>query len=216
VIPSSIPVFDPKAPTSQRALAELSKKATRGALIAIARWSTGSDADAEDLVSSAILAVLDPENAPWVSQKRTFLSHMSYLMRHVWDEDMRRARVKREVIDENVTSDLGTVGKEPPADDELHRRRSLRVLRELGEELMTAIGEQSPVARKCYQLGAAGVEDAKEQAGLIGCSIDAIYQARDTLKRHARRIRDEYDQAEERRMKDLREGTGTMRREDEP
>ena len=67
--------------------------------------------------------------------KRTFLMHMSYLMRHVWDEDMRTARVKQELSDEDVTRDLKTVSKEPPADEGPHRRRSLQVLRELGDQV---------------------------------------------------------------------------------
>jgi DNA-directed RNA polymerase specialized sigma24 family protein len=216
VVPSAIPVFDPSAPSSQRALAELGKEKTRAKLVAIAKWSTGSDADAEDLVSNALLAVLDPEKAPWVSLKRTFLTHMSYVMRHVWHEDMRRARVKQEISDEGVTRDTRTVSKEPPADEELHRRRSLHVLRELGERLMAAVADPFPLAKRCYELGAAGIEDAEEQAGILGCPIKDIYEARDTLKRYARRIRDEYDEAEEHRMRELRERAAPTRMENEP
>ena len=216
MVPSPIPVFDSQAPSSQRALAELSKEKTRRHLVAIAKWSTGTDADAEDLVSNALLAVLDPEKAPWVSARRTFLTHMSYVMRHVWDEDMRRARVKQEHSDEDVTCDLKTVGKEPPADEELHRRRSLQVLRELGERLMAAIGDKYPIARKSYELGAAGIEDAEDQAGILGCSMEDIYHARDTLKRYAKQIREDYEQAEEHRMKELRERTRTKPLENAP
>jgi DNA-directed RNA polymerase specialized sigma24 family protein len=204
-------VFDPKAPTSQRALAELSKKETRARLIVIARWSTGSDADAEDLVSHALLAVLDPDKSPWVSLTGTFLTHMAYVMRHVWDENMRRVRVKREVSDEDVTRDQTTVSREPPADQELHRRRSLHVLRELGEKLVAELGPRFPVATRCYELGASGIENADEQARIIGCSIGEIHEARRTLKHHARRIRDEHDRAEEHRMKEVRERARSKR-----
>jgi DNA-directed RNA polymerase specialized sigma24 family protein len=208
-------VFDPRAPTSERALAELSKKSTRAQLIAIARWSTRSAADAEDLVSRALLSVLDPDKAPWVSTTHTFLTHMSRVMRHVWDEDMRRARVRHEVADENVTRDFKTASREPPADEELHRRRSLHVLRELGQKLLAEIGSRSPIAKGCYELGAAGIEEAEEQAAILGCSIEDVHQARETLKRQAKRIRQEYDQAEESRMKAVRERAGTIG-EDQP
>jgi DNA-directed RNA polymerase specialized sigma24 family protein len=209
-------MFDVEAPSSKRALAELGKENVRRNLIQIAKWSTGSDADAEDLVANATLAVLDPDKDPWVSSTRTFLVHMSYVMRHVWDEDMRRARVTREVIDEDVTHDKRTVSHEPPADEELHDRRSLQVLRELGAKLIAQIGDRFPTAKMCYELGAAGIEDAQEQAGVVGCSIEEVHEARRTLKRHATWIRDEYDQAEERRMKAIRETAAVKRGENEP
>jgi DNA-directed RNA polymerase specialized sigma24 family protein len=208
-------MFEPHAPSSQRALAELGKKKMRSSLVAIASWSTGSYADAEDLVANAIVAVLDPEKAPWVSLKSTFLTHMSYVMRHVWDEDMRRARVRYELLDEDVSRDKRTLSKEPPADEELHDRRSLHVMRELGAKLIAEIGDQFPVAKKSYELGAAGTEDAAEQASIIGCTIEEVREARRTLRHHARRIRNEYDQAEESRMKELRERAGKMG-EDQP
>jgi DNA-directed RNA polymerase specialized sigma24 family protein len=216
VIGSAIPVFDPNAPSSQRALVELGKKKIRVSLVHIARWSTGSDADAEDLVANAILAVLDPDKTPWISLKSTFLTHMSYVMRRVWNEDMRRARARYELADEDVTRDRRTVSKEPWADQELHDRRSLHLLRQLGAKLIAEIGEAFPVATKSYQLGAAGIEGAEEQAGIIGCTIEEIHEARRTLKHHARRIRDEYDQAEELRMRELRERAAAMRMENEP
>jgi hypothetical protein len=198
-------VFDPKAPSSERALVELGKPKLRRALVDIAKWSTRSDADADDLVSDAIVAVLDPEGYPWVSLKRTFLTHMSYVMRHIWDEDMRRARVKRELIDEDVTRDKGTVSRVPPVDDELDRLRSLAVLQGLGARLIDEIGDKFPIATKVYELGAAGVEEPAEQAAIIQCSVEEVYEATRTLKHHARRIRGDYDREEERRMRELRE-----------
>jgi DNA-directed RNA polymerase specialized sigma24 family protein len=198
-------MFDPEALSSLRALEELGKEGTRRRLIAIAKWSTGSDADAEDLVSAALVEVLDPERQPWVAGKTTFLVHMSFVMRHVWNEELRRARVKREVVDQDVTFDQRTVSREPAADDELHRRRSLQVLRELGERLLAEIGEKFPVAKKVYELGAAGTEEADEQAAIIGCTVEEVREARRTLKHHAERIRHEHELAEERRMRAMRE-----------
>jgi DNA-directed RNA polymerase specialized sigma24 family protein len=197
-------VFDPNAPSSLRALAEFAKASVRKIFLKIAKWSTdGSEADAEDLIAAAMVLVLDPGKNPWLTG--TFLTHMSFVMRHVWYEEMRRARVKREIVDEDVTRDLATRSKEPAADEELHRRRSLAVLRTLGEQLIREIGDKFPVAKQVYELGAADIEDAAEQAAIIGCTVEEVHEARRTLKHHAKRIRDEYDLAEERRMKELRE-----------
>ena len=64
--------------------------------------------------------------------------------------------------------------------------------------------------------GAGGDVSGEEQAGLLGCAVEDIYQARDTLKRYARQIREDYDQAEERRMKELRGRSGTKLQENAP
>jgi len=214
VIPSPA-VFDPKAPSSLLALAEFAKASVRKILFKIATWSTGgSEADAEDLIAAAMLLVLDPAMNPWV--RGTFLTHMSFVMRHVWNEEMRRARVKREIVDEDVTNDLRTLSKEPAADEELHRRRSLAVLRMLGEQLIREIGAKFPLAKRVYVLGAADIEDAEEQADIIGCTVEEVHEARRTLKHHAKRIRDEYDLAEERRMKELREKVSKNGKETKP
>jgi hypothetical protein len=58
-------MYDRDAPYSKRALAELEKPRVRGSLVQIAQWSTQSEADAEDLVSDALILVLDPEESPW-------------------------------------------------------------------------------------------------------------------------------------------------------
>ncbi len=197
-------VYDPKAPSSVRALAEFAQRSVRARLLVIAKLFTkGSEADAEDLIAWAMMVVLDPAKDPW--PKGSFTAHMGHAMRHVKDEMNRRAQAKRETVDEDATDDRRALTKEAPADAELHRRREIAVFHELGERLMREIGAKHPIAKRVYELSMDDIDEADEQAAIIGCSVDEIHDAREIIKRHAKRIRDEYDQAEELRMKALRE-----------
>ncbi len=199
-------VYDPKAPSSVLALAEFARKGVRAKLLVIAKLFTkGSEADADDLIAWAMMVVLDPAKDPWL--KGSFTAHMGHAMRHAQDEMSRRAQAKRETVDEDATDDRRALTREPPADAELHRRRELAVFHELGERLMREIGAKHPLAKRVYELSMDDIVEADEQAAILGCSVDEIHDAREIIKRHAMRIRDEYDQAEELRMKALREKT---------
>jgi predicted nucleic acid-binding Zn-ribbon protein len=197
-------VYDPNALSSVKALAEFAHTLVRKKLLVIAkRLTLGSEADAEDLIAWTMMVVLDPAKDPWLKGK--FTAHMGYAMRHVQDERLRRAQVRREAVDEDATDDRRAVSREASADRELHRRRELAVERQLGEQLLREIGAKHPLAKGVYELALDDIVDAEEQAAALGCSVKDVYDARETIKRHARRIRDEYDQAEELRMKALRE-----------
>jgi DNA-directed RNA polymerase specialized sigma24 family protein len=208
-------MYDPDAPSSKRTLVELEKPRVRPSLVQIALWSTRSEADAEDLVSDALILVLDPEESPWVPP-RTFLTHMTFVMRHLWDQRMRGARTWREVVDELLTSDNNTLSREPPADDELHRRRSLAVLRQLAAQLVAEIGPKHPIAKRYFELASQGIDQPEELATLIGSSVEEIHDASRTLRYHAQRIRNEWEAAENIRMKHVRERTADRKRESRP
>jgi DNA-directed RNA polymerase specialized sigma24 family protein len=213
VIPSCPSMYDPTAESSQRALAELAKPKVRELLVRIAFLSTRSEADAEDLVAETLEIVLDPEGDPWVAGR--FVTHMMYAMRHLWAEKMKTWAARNVAADPAITRDENTVGTEPPVDEQLHERRTFQELRSLGAQLLLEIAAKHPVAKRSFELGAQGIDDPEEQARIIGCEVEDIYHAQDTLKRHAKRIREEHDQAEERRMRELREKHEKKTRKDE-
>jgi DNA-directed RNA polymerase specialized sigma24 family protein len=208
-------MYDPDAPSSKRALVELEKPRVRPSLVQIAQWSTRSEADADDLVSDALILVLDPEESPWVPP-RTFLTHMTYVMRHLWDQRMRGARMWREVVDEYITADNNTLSREPPADDELHRRRSLAVLRQLAAQVVAEIGAKHPIAKRYFELASQGIDEPEEQATRIGRPVEEIYDAIRTLRYHAQRIRSEWEASENLRMQHVRERDADRAEESRP
>jgi DNA-directed RNA polymerase specialized sigma24 family protein len=171
---------------------------------------TGSWADAEDLVSDALMRVLDPEDLPW--KTGTFVGHMKLVMRHVWGRQQRPARVQKEVADEDVTRGKKGLSREPRADDELNHRRWLAERRKLGETLLTQIEHKSPYIRPCFELAAQGIESAEEQATILKCSVADIREARRIIKYHAERLLREWQGAEEQRMQGLREQFRRLKR----
>jgi DNA-directed RNA polymerase specialized sigma24 family protein len=205
-------MYDPNAESSRRALAELGKLKVRKILLRIAYQFTRSEAEAEDLIADTLLVVLDPERDPW--EKGSFVSHMAYAMRHAWGEKMKTWAARNIAPDEGVTRDESTASnEETPPDDHAHDRRTLQAYRSMGAQLLLEIGAKHPVAKRVFELGAQGVEDAEEQAAIIGCTVKEIHRARELLKDHGRRIREEHEQTDERRMRELREKAATKKRE---
>lgn len=165
----------------------------------MAETITRSWADAEDLVSDAICRTLDPDDSPWV--ERAFMTHMAYVLKQTWQRQQRVGRHHREKPDEDATRDKKGTSREHPADEQLEGHRSLALQRHLGELVLAGIDD--PLVRKCFELSLRGVEPA-EQAVILGCTVGEIYDMRHLIKRRARRALEEWDDAEEKRMKELR------------
>jgi DNA-directed RNA polymerase specialized sigma24 family protein len=197
-------VFDAEAPSSQLAIAELKKPGVSERLHKIAMWSTKSETDAKDLVQEAICRVLDPEDSPWPASKRTFLTHMGFVMRYVWDRQRQKASAQREVLDDGLALDEGTPSHEARADDELERHRSLAVLRQLGERLLGQLGDDT-LAKDILEHGAKEGHEPAELQQALRRDIGEIYTALKKIKYHARKILEEWNATEERRMTKLRE-----------
>ena len=75
----------------------------------IAFWTTKNASSAEDLVQGGIVRVLDPDDKPWDPAVGTFLTHMTYLLRRIWTDRLRRrsdahkALVVAELLVERLT-----------------------------------------------------------------------------------------------------------------
>ncbi len=193
------------APSSQLVVDLLKDEVVRKRLHAIARAITRSDVDADDLVQNALMRVLDPEDAPWDREQVTFFTHMGRVMRQTWNEQMRRARVKREVPDGTLTQHERVSDSGPLADSEAARAETTSLQRRLMHDVLAEIGDKHPIARQVYELGEQGIEDPREQAAIIGCAPNDVHLAIKQLKYAARRALERWELAEERRMKELAE-----------
>jgi hypothetical protein len=221
-------MYDPDAPSSKRALAEYRKPFVYERLIEKAKKITDSAGDAEPLLEDAMMLVLDPDKYPWNYREHPFLKHMGLVMRHVWDGWLRSARVRHELVTDDVLADkktptmerfIGAVSREPRADDELHRLRMLNLYRQLAEQLLGGLDVTQRshfVARRVLELGCQGIVGIKEQARLVPCSRDEVRAAHELLRYHGRRIRAEWDEKEQSRMKELRERTRNETRAGDP
>jgi DNA-directed RNA polymerase specialized sigma24 family protein len=206
-------VYDAEAPSSKLAIAELKKPTVSARLLKIAHWHTDSDAVAEDLVEDALVRVLDPEDSPWDPTVRTFLTHMSFVIRRLWYREQRTLLAQREVLDANVTRHENAVSEEPYPDDEVDRRRSMAVLRELGDRALALIADD-PLARRVFELGATqGLYEPQELAEAIPCTPEEAKAALQRLIYFARKVLGEWTMAEDHRMKALRERARTWEKE---
>lgn len=196
-------MLDFEAPSSLAVLKLLDDELVRKRLHDIAFDRTKSDSDADDLVQAALLRVFNPDDAPWDSNGVTFFTHMHRVMRQTRHEQMRRARVKREVLDETLTDHERVLDPEPTAESEVARAESVSLEKMLMQEVLAEIGDKHPIARQVYELGAQGVEDVREQATAIGCTPDEVRLAVKQLRYAARRALERWEMAEERRMKEL-------------
>ncbi len=209
-------MFDADAPSSRLVIAQLEKPNVRERLRAIALWSTESEAAAEDLLQDALVRALDPDDAPWIPAKGTFLTHMSFLMRQTWYRTMRRAAAQSEVLDNNVARDKTTPSPEPAADEELARGRSVALWRSLLEQVLARVADKHPITRRICELAMEGKDEPDDQAQVIGCTVEEVYAGLKLLKRYARRALEDWNAAEERRMKDLQEASAKPPTEETP
>jgi DNA-directed RNA polymerase specialized sigma24 family protein len=164
-------------------------------------WSTQSAEAAKDLVQDAFLRLLDVEDLPWT--QGSFTTHMSFAMRDTWKEWLRR-RSNQEVPDAGVTEGALSFARGAPADMQLHYHRTLAVMRMLGERLVDRIRDKHPLAVRVFDLAAEGVETAAEQARILACPIEDVYEADRVLKYHGQIVKDEWELSEEKRMAQLR------------
>lgn len=203
------------APSSKRVLAELAKEGAWENLMKLAGWWTKSEAEAEDLVADALGRVLDPDDMPWDPDRSGFFGYVGTVIRHVWGRHVRKARVQREVIDTGIAHDESVTHLEPMADDVLNEHRAVALRRFLAERVLDAIRDKHPRAVQVYELGARGIDEPSEQARMIGCPVEDVYVAMNTLRRFARAAYAEWEEQEERRMADLRENV-TLRKKVKP
>jgi DNA-directed RNA polymerase specialized sigma24 family protein len=200
-------VFDADAPSSRLALEQLEAPLTKERLFRIARGRTGTDADADDLVSTALMRLFDPEDAPWHPEQTPFLTHAAGVMRQTWHRMRRKVAHEREVPQGDVANDPVAQAHEPAADDELHRRRSVARWSKLLEKVLLKIGDKHPLAKRLVDLCVRGIEEPSEQAELLGCSVRDVELAHKTLRYHGRVALEERAAMENSRMQSLRETT---------
>jgi hypothetical protein len=206
-------VFDATAPSSVLVMAELGKPGVALKLHRLAWKITQSDADAENLVEDALMRVLDPEDRPWVPAECTFLTHMRRVMRYLWDQQMHSAVARREVLDEVLSHDDNTRSREPRADDQLERHRSLAVYRQLGKQLREEIADD-PLAVEIFDKGAGDVPlEPGALAKVLPNPPDEIRRAIKRIRYRAEKIIDEYNASEDLRMKALYETHATKKDE---
>jgi DNA-directed RNA polymerase specialized sigma24 family protein len=198
-------VLDFDAPSSRFALAEFDKDIVRQRLRAIAGVKTGSESDADDLVANALLRVLDPEGQPWTPEQTTFIDHMTYVMRRLWDRKLRKAVNQQKILKSGIHRDQYTPSRGEAADDELHRHRSVAFWQSLLEVVLAEIGDKHPLTREICDLVARGIDEPATQARILKCDVDKVYRALETLRYHATRVLDARELAEQLKMRDRRE-----------
>lgn len=205
-------MFDPTTESAKRALAEYEKKEVRARLLKIAFLVCRSAADAPDLFEDAFIRLLDEEDRPWTVG--TITTHMSIVMRDTWKNKLRRMSAG-ERPDEEVTAGDKSYAEGDPQDEETEARRELDVQRMLGEKLLARVRDKHPKAARVFELTCQGIDEPAEQARIIGCKVEEVYDAMDTLKRNAKPIRDEWELSEQKRMADLQRTHQEKKNEDE-
>jgi hypothetical protein len=206
-------VPDPDTPSLRLIVEQLGKPTVRARLHEMARWRTGSDEDAKDLVADALVRVLDLDDAPWVPERIIFLYHMNDVIRQTWDRQLRKIVARREVVDPGLARDENTKDPDLAPDEQLHDLRTLHRWRQIRDEVLAEIGDKHPLARGICDLTDRGVDEPSDQAPLLHCTVDEIYRALETLQYHAMRKNDEWELSEQRRMEKLRERAMTSKNE---
>jgi hypothetical protein len=187
-------MFDPKAPSSLRAQAELAKAGTRKRLLSIAHWFARNPSDDEDLVAAALEITFDPGKKPWTPPP-AFFEHMAGIIKDVAIEAQRRGHGRFEKVSADRAHDPSRPDPAPLPDDALSEHEEAARRRRLGLKLRASV-EGIGVCVQVLDCVTEGLEDTGAIAQRIGCTVEDIYQAHRTLKLHGRRILAEEKMAE--------------------
>jgi hypothetical protein len=199
-------VVDFEAPSSQRALALLGAGDMRQKLLCYAASLT-SDADAEDLLVQALLAVCDPEDGrPFQPERGSFQQHMRLLLHDLARAQRRSARARREELDAGEEGDDRFAATGPRADDSLGDAREVARLRRLGERLRGRFADDDRAAQVFDIVCRDAAKGPAAIAVALGCDVREIYEANRRLAREGHRIAAEERSAEDARMRNLRGG----------
>jgi hypothetical protein len=206
VIPSlPIVAADFAHPTSKRTLERLLTKDVEQSLLKYGAMLTGSPARAEDLLQQARIVVCEPDRdkggRPWDPARGELLAHMRIVIREIAQKGWRSAQARREVLDEEI-ADAPASESVPRPDEAVDRSREAELHRELGRILRGRL-VGLPLAvfdRLCVD----DEESCADMARALSCSVKEVYDANRVIAYHAAKVKAEYEQAEERRMKQAR------------
>jgi DNA-directed RNA polymerase specialized sigma24 family protein len=196
--------------------AELTK-GVRKQLLLLALKRTRSIADAEDLVQTACARAADPAGLPFDPAKgKSFVLHVGSIINGLALNEIRSGRARHEVIDTNLARDENTVDGAPLPVEALDEAREHAVHLKLGEMLETELQAKDPFAASVYRRLRDVAESPSELAAAFGCRVEEVYDAKNRIKYHARRLLDQHEQAEERRLAELRSRApkGAMKKEE--
>jgi len=194
-------VLDYDAPSSKAAIAAFGLGQTAKNLLKLA--ACFSKADAEDLLSDAMVSVCDPDGGrPWDPERGSFLAHMRIVIRDLARRQRRSARARREIVDSVMDETMAH--PRPPADEALSDARGLERRRRLGGILRERIAHNARTLQ-VFDRTCEGIEDAGELARLLGCTVADVYAANRQIARHAAQVLAEDEAAEVARMKDVRQ-----------
>jgi hypothetical protein len=70
----------------------------------------------------------------------------------------------------------------------------------LVERLRTFLVENWPLASRCLDLMALGCHTPREQAARLARPVEEVYDAHECIRRHGKRIREEWEASERERM----------------
>ena len=84
-----------------------------------------------------------------------------------------------------------TVDDAPLPDETLAERQTLTRLERLGRRLVAVLASDDPEAHRVLELRATGMEKPAEIADAMGITPEAVYDADQRMRYHARRILDE-------------------------
>lgn len=206
-------VVERDASSSIAAQAELQRAGTWGDLLRSARRFTGDEAKADDLLHDALERVFDPNGDPWREGEHAFLAHMRVLLRETWARQQKR-RSSGEQPSDDLDERQADSGPWPDPEKALARRHQVELARMIVEGLREYAEEAGPFIHQVVELYVEGFK-AGEIASRLGVAATRVYQAVLLLKRHAARLKSEWDAAEEARMRAIRDGA-TPERESSP
>ena len=206
-------MYDPKAPSSVLAIAELHKPGTFDLLRRMAMAKARHEQEADDFVSHSLDRVLDPEDMPWIPIIRVFLLHMRDVIRRVSYRVNRRKSAHAEISDGGAAQE--NAGSDERVDEDIDDKRAHATRKMLGGRLLDRMKDDAD-ARVYFELVQTRDLEPSEIAAALTWTVDKVHLVRKRFVYHAQAIHQEWQDGEARRMKALREQATTESKGEAP
>jgi hypothetical protein len=210
-------VYDPRAKSSLLAIAEYGKPTEAGRLLRYATWRTKNVEDARDLIADAMVRVCDPQDKPWDPARGSFFRHMRLVMDSDAIEQHRRGFKKYETVDSDHEAFDRVVEPTPGPDMALQAKRRLDWLRGMMLTLIGRLQGKDPLGLSIYELACDNRhEEPAEFAEALAVPVEDVYEAMRRLRYHGAKVRDEWEEREQRRMAELRTQAERAKKKERP
>jgi DNA-directed RNA polymerase specialized sigma24 family protein len=175
-----------------RVVLELRKPGVRKSLRNLSHRFTRTTDDAQELLQSALVHVVNPAGRPWdPGGPKDFVLHVSDVMSGMASNERRRWRTRNEVLDPGITHDDRVADGAPLAEQRIEEREAAVQLSRRTDALLVELDRADPEAAAVLRAILDGAVGHPAIAARAGIETERVRHTYDRIRRRANMLLEE-------------------------